>query len=152
MGYCYTSNGALVCDNCGNSGHVRKRTCPAKVRCSSHKSASGTRPVLPYCHPPALCPECWKKLGGNAGVHAKCYEGAAKSQLEYDREQARLDAGDSRVSARWGSWHETVPQGSVGVCFASAAGLETWILCGPDDEKKDWLSEVSNPVQWEPHA
>lgn len=84
MGYCYSGN-KLVCDGCGGTGGVRKRTCPCKVTFRNRDGSTGS---LPYCSPPALCSGCLKRLGGSAKIHAECAEGAARSQKEHD-ERAR---------------------------------------------------------------
>lgn len=103
MGYCYTKGGALVCDACGESGGVRRRTCPHRV--------SG----LPYCPAPALCRDCYARE--RATLHAGCREGAARAQARDDTRAAVLAGGGLLVKAAWGDWHPTVPAGEVGVLF-----------------------------------
>ena len=67
MGYCYTREGLLCCDSCGNAGGVRKARCP-----------------FGYCPPPALCVECRKtnahKLTKAAHRGYGCEAGIRKSQ------------------------------------------------------------------------
>lgn len=45
MGYSYDGRGRLCCDNCGESGGVRKARCP-----------------FGWCSPAALCPDCRAKF------------------------------------------------------------------------------------------
>lgn len=132
MGYSYgrTASGrsALSCDNCGGVGDTRKRVCPHKVLCSSHR-IGGQRHALPYCPAPAVCSACWKTLGGNAVLHGeKCREGAAASQALSDAEQALIDAGAALRRAAWGDWQGPVPKGMVGVLFSGPAGDEAHLV------------------------
>lgn len=108
MGYCYTRGGALCCDRCGESGGVRRRTCPHKVR-------HGGGVSLPYCQPAALCRACYAVE--RATLHAGCAEGAARAQATEDTRAAVLAGGGLLVKAAWGDWHPTVPAGEVGVLF-----------------------------------
>jgi hypothetical protein len=119
MGYCYDHRNRLCCDACGNAGGVRKRICTATVLTDSLR---GPRSTLRYCSPPALCPTCYRKRGSAAGIHADCAEYAANAQQEYDAIEAALDAGESLSISAWGSWHPQVPDGMVGLCFASRNG------------------------------
>lgn len=113
MGYSTDNRGRLCCDNCGTAGGVRRRKCPHTVTTDNARSVDGRRHVLSYCPAPAVCAACWAQLGGNAGVHGGCAEGAAASQADYDRTQARLDAGHVMVMSAAGSWHDDVPEGWV---------------------------------------
>jgi hypothetical protein len=81
MGYIYTvgRNGreALACDLCGNSGGVRKRSCP-----------------VGWCPPAALCVECNKgarQTGEWAKWHAGCPERSAAFKAQRAAEQAEPD-------------------------------------------------------------
>lgn len=94
MGTITDSSGRLCCDKCGQSGGVRRRTCPYKIRTDSLRSMYGNRPVLNYCSPWALCSPCFKALGGLRGIHGdECRDGAARSQAEADAIEAGLDKG-----------------------------------------------------------
>jgi hypothetical protein len=145
MGYGYGMNNSgryvLACDNCGGIGSVRKRTCPYKVLGDSSR---GARFALPYCPAPAVCPECWIKIGGNAGAHGeRCRDGAASSQREADATQSRLDAGELMVLSASGDWAEWVPAGMVGVTFGNGA-RERVVLMPAElygHPRPDWLSE-----------
>lgn len=104
MGYSYqkTSSGreALCCDNCpaaGREAGVRKRTCPHRV----HYRDGGS---LPYCPAPALCSNCYRSLGCQAGVHANCAEACAAQQAREDAVTAKIAAGDLPVRAAWGGY------------------------------------------------
>jgi hypothetical protein len=146
MGYCYTNDGKLCCDKCSGSGDVRKRTCPHKVD------------GLPYCPAPALCDECLKELGGNAKLHTRCKEHAKRSQDESDSRKARIAAGDHMLATAWGSWHELVPAGYVGMRFVGTSD-EVHILVedGKHDELRKsgcyFLSEFKDFAEpWLQHA
>ena len=155
MGYCYDSRGRLACDSCGNSGGVRKRTCPHKVTSSNHRWPNGQRGAISYCYPSALCDDCFKNHGGNRKVHANCKAGAAARQAEYDAEQARLDRGDHLVVSRYGSWHEAVPEGMVGACYASAGWSDhRRVLVPKEFHKVDWLEDLPAgvAVPWDSEA
>lgn len=126
MGYSYGFNPAtgrmnLSCDSCGTITNVRKRTCPYCVR--YHDGTS-----LPYCPAPALCGPCFTKRGKNAGVHEACKEGARQAQARENVITARLSLGEHRLAAGFGSWHETVPEGSVGAIFRNKQGEEVYRL------------------------
>lgn len=112
MGYSYSSDGRLACDNCGDVGGVRRRKCPYTVLTDSSR---GPRHTLNYCPPPALCSPCYRALGGLRGVHpdSRCGVGSRASQAAYDATQAKLDAGDAVAVAAWGDWSDGVPEGSV---------------------------------------
>lgn len=121
MGTITDSAGRLCCDKCGQSGGVRKRTCPYKVRCDSLRSMYGQRPVLSYCSPWALCSPCFKVLGGLRGVHGdSCRDGAAQSQAEYDAIELALEAGELFVVSA-----STTPEGMVAVTFWGRYDPET---------------------------
>lgn len=118
MGYSYgrTASGsyALACDSCGNIGGVRKRPCRFKV---THHG----RAPIPYCPAPAVCSDCFARLGGTRGIHGDdCRGGAAAMQAKDDAEVARLAAGDMIVRSAAGSWHKDVPAGMVLVMFEAA--------------------------------
>lgn len=156
MGYSYgyTDSGrmALSCDNCGNVGGVRKRTCPHKVTIDSSR---GPRHALSYCYPPAVCQPCYKTLGGLRGIHGQdCADGAAKSQAGYDAKQAKLDAGDLMVLAAWGDWKAGVPEGKTLVLFGHGHVFEHRLV--PDDSyhpnTKPFLSDYPDATPWENHA
>jgi hypothetical protein len=120
MGYSYgrTKSGsmALACDNCGNVGGVRKRPCRYKV------TMNGRAP-LPYGPAPAVCADCFKRLGGTRGLHGEdCRKGAEWAQAKDDAEVARLKAGDYIVRSAAGSWHKDVPAGQVLVMFEASDG------------------------------
>jgi len=133
----------LSCDGCGTIGGVRKRKCVFMVT-----YIDGSR--LHYCQAPALCSECFAREGGARGVHARCEEGAAASQRNYDLERQRLEVGDARIASRFGSWHDLVPVGLVGAIYRDRQGQETYVLVAADsdDRTADWLSEVANPHPW----
>ncbi|ANA86334.1 hypothetical protein SEA_LOZINAK_178 [Gordonia phage Lozinak] len=133
MGYSTDTRGRLCCDSCGQSGGVRKRKCKYKVTADNQRSAN--RHVLHYCYPPALCQACYRKEGGINGVHGEsCRDGAASSQAEYDRKQELLDAGKHMVVAAYGSWQDSVPEGMVGVHFASAKYSDHRHVLMPHDD------------------
>jgi hypothetical protein len=116
MGYSYGTNErgnwCLACDNCGEVGGVRKRTCPEKVYYPNGSS-------LPYCYPAALCSACYAKLKGT--LHANCKRGAAKENALQARRGALLDAGAYLWRGSYGEWHESVPAGMVGMVFENAS-------------------------------
>lgn len=119
MGYCYARPGGLCCDHCGMAGGVRKRTCIHVVT-----DANGHR--LPYCPAPALCPTCWKMLGGNA-VHEACRPGAERMQAKENAKRALLESGEflrSGASSR--------PGDMVEVTFRNRAGEERRALMPSD--------------------
>lgn len=124
MGYGYgvSASGryALACDNCGTVGGVRKRTCPHKVLGDTLRCA--VRVAVPYCKAPAVCSECFAKLGKTKGLHARCAEPAAASQAEHDAIEAALDAGEAFVIAAWGDWADEVPAGHTKVLFKGRNG------------------------------
>jgi hypothetical protein len=155
MGYSYGRNGrgnmVLSCDGCGDLGGVRKRTCPYEVLTDSSR---GPRARLRYCYPPALCGGCYSACGGLRGVHgARCRDGAASSQEEYDARQAKLDAGELMVMAAWGDWQKGVPDGLVGVVFRGA-DQEAWRLvpeAAYEPGARPWLSDYPGAAGWEEH-
>jgi hypothetical protein len=60
-----------------------------------------------------------------AALHAALLlpaEYAANAQQEYDSIEAALDAGESLSISAWGSWRPQVPDGMVGLGFASRNG------------------------------
>lgn len=145
MGYCYDSrSGALVCDSCGCSGGVRKRTCPHKVD------------GLPYCSPPALCKECYKQEGG-IRMHDRCKEPAAARQRERYEQQRMLDGGALLVRTAWGSWHDDVPKGFAGVRFEGKDGTSEYRLIPsesytpPSGVRPLYLHEYDDALPWENH-
>ncbi len=107
MGFCYTHDGKLCCDKCGNNPSRRHR-CPAG-----------------WCQAYALCKECYatlKKSGRWTEIHCKCAEYAAKFKAEQDAEAALFAAGYFlRVSAL------STDDGRVHVIFANGRfqGRET---------------------------
>ena len=149
MGYGYgynprTGRQVLACDGCSAVGGVRKRPCTEKVLGSSLRTVDGQRHALRYCQAPALCSECFKKHGSSKGIHAHCVEPAALAQAEYDEEQRRLESGDAKVVARYGSWHDRVPEGRVMVDYGHLNGHVTTLFhdAGSDEARADWLLEV----------
>jgi hypothetical protein len=96
---------------------------------------------LPYCQPPALCPDCWEKHGKGRGVHADCKEGARKSQEREDSRARALAAGRYERRTAWGSWHEAVPDGKTGVAFIGNQGTEYRLLPAAQYNAHDWLDE-----------
>ncbi|MBB5167083.1 hypothetical protein [Mycobacterium sp. AZCC_0083] len=82
---------------------------------------SRTRHAMHYCYAPALCSDCYRSHGGKH-LHDACAEGAAASQAKYDAIEAALDAGESFVIAAYGEWHESVPDGMVGLLFRGRSG------------------------------
>ena len=131
MGYSYTFNGGLCCDNCGNSGGVRKRTCPHKVLTSSFRMVPAVRTKLPYCQPPALCSACYHEL--KPTLHADCADGAARIQAEYDRTEELLSSGAYLRTAAYGDWHKSVPTGRVGIAFRNRSGEESFYHVPADE-------------------
>lgn len=117
MGYIRTAERRprLCCDRCGRAGDVRKRTCTQRVR-----NADGS--VLPYCSPPALCPECYRALGQAKGVHGECRERAAASQERENKKIALIEKGEHLLRTAWGDWHENVPKGFLGALFEGKDG------------------------------
>lgn len=114
MGYSYGPRG-LCCDSCGQSGNgTRRRPCPHKVTYPQ----DGPGRSLPYCPAPALCPECLKREGGTRAIHARCAEPAAAASRKNAEIATKVASGDPQVMSAYGSWHEHVPEGWVGVMFA----------------------------------
>lgn len=153
MGYGYGPRG-LCCDNCGDSGGVRKRPCTFKVRSSGLHYPGGQRPPtgIPYCPPPALCSECLRKLGGSRKVHAGCKEGAEAMQADCDAQQARLDAGDYALTSGYGSWADWVPEGMTGAIFVNGSGHQVRVLVDADEydpSTKRFLSHFPNHKRFE---
>ena len=143
MGYCY-SGGKLVCDSCGATGSVRKRTCRYRVTYAEGGS-------LPYCSPSALCAVCYTTH--KPTLHANCKAGAVRRTAEETERRQKLDAGELEVRTAWGDWHELVPAGYVGVRFIGMNGSEVYrlILAG-EYHGRGYLSEYPNLSAWEPHA
>jgi hypothetical protein len=155
MGYCYDSRtGALVCDGCGISGGVRKRTCTAKVLWNSLR---GPRSATPYCYPPALCATCYQKVGG-AAMHAKCKIAAAEDQAEHDEIERQLDAGELFVVAAHGAGSNPyVPKGQAGVIFQGRGERREWRLVDVDEyhaaqkaRRNNRLSDFPGAQPWAP--
>ena len=147
MGYSYDAMGRLACDYCGKTGGVRKRACPRKVTTEDGYTSH-------YCTPPAMCGECYSKVGGSKVIHANCAEGAARSQARYDDIRARLKAGEAQVRSAYGDWHVSVPSGLVGVCFADADSIKSYVLVPKadyDPEARHWLSDYPNAQPWIDH-
>lgn len=146
MGYSYDQQRRLACDRCGSGGHTRKRKCPYTVT----SSAAHGGDTLPYCSPPALCPDCYRQEGGLRGVHGeRCREGAANLQREEDAIQARLDKGDALVVARIGGPHSGYPHvqaGQVLVIFRDLARTETSLVVPDGQHEAMWLSDYPTPV------
>jgi hypothetical protein len=116
---------SLCCDNCGQTGGVRKRTCPHKVLGDSLFSVvPGLRGELPYCSPAALCSRCYH--AHKATLHAGCKEGAARQQAKADQIEEMLESGAYLRTAAWGEWHEKVPAGRVGVAFKNREGAKVY--------------------------
>ncbi|QBP33372.1 hypothetical protein SEA_BRUTONGASTER_158 [Gordonia phage BrutonGaster] len=150
MGYSFDYSGKLCCDNCGQSGGVRRRKCKYKVTLRNGGQ-------LHYCPPPAYCAACYKLRGGLNGVHDdRCREGAEQSQAREDRRNALLDEGKHLVGAAWGSWDDRVPDGMVGVVFQNGAS-ERWVLVDADAyrQRDDFTTLEDNfpdAVEWKNHA
>jgi hypothetical protein len=143
MGYCYGRSDSgrmkLACDRCSTLEGVRKRPCSHKVD------------GLPYCPAPALCGPCLKDVGGSRALHAQCEDGARRMQAEADHKRARLEAGDFAVGGAFGSWHENVPNGMVGVIFRGADGAEVMHLIPDEDydpSSKGFLSDYDTKDPW----
>lgn len=151
MGYGY-GPGGLACDGgcgrCGRAQGVRKRVCPYKVTHDGY--------VLAWCPAPALCKDCYKRHGGLRGVHGQaCRDGAAQAQREEDAKQAKLAGGDYKVNAAWGHWHDSVPEGKVGVLFEDKDGDQVYRLVEASEyvAPYPWLSEYTvAPQPWPNHA
>lgn len=146
MGYCHDSHGRLVCDACGSSTGVRKRTCPHRV----YYAEGGS---LPYCQPAALCAACYATH--KATLHVACAEGAAKSNARERERKEKLANGEFEVKAAFGSWHETVPPGCVGVMFANPTLGERHMLVPEADYdlfrvvRPRYLSDYPRATPWE---
>lgn len=155
MGYSYGYDGIsgrvlLACDSCGNAGGVRKRTCTHKV--SHLNETTGTTHNLPWCQPPALCSPCFKTHGGGKAIHADCAEGAAAAQTRENEKTARMRRGDAIVASAFGSWHESVPEGSTGVIFRGCGGVEVCKLVPADEydsAQKLFLSCYPDAAPWD---
>lgn len=124
MGFCYELRGSrrvLCCDNCGVAGGVRRRPCKYKVLGSSLRTVDGQRHALPYCPAPALCTPCFRALGGGKALHAQCEAPALEAQRDADAEQVVVDSGVPIRVAGFGTSHEDVPVGKVGVVFSDGS-------------------------------
>lgn len=143
-----SGRGRRCCDNCGKPGGVRKRPCTHKVLSNSLHSSDGKRHALPYCPPPALCKDCFDRLGKGKGVHASCAEGAAASQARADAIEAALDAGDFLPTSAYGDWHHTVPKGKVGVIYRGRRGTRYALVSDDDYKRRPALSQVDYE-EWE---
>lgn len=134
MGYCYSSAGQLVCDECGKPG-ARKRLCPLRA---------GRR----YCPAPALCRDCYRAAGGRR-IHDRCAPLAAEVQRRLVERQQRLAAGDFERRVGYGSWCPTVPSGMVGGVFSNGAGQCVFRLVPADEwQRHEWLSEFVDSRDW----
>jgi len=142
MGYSYTRSGRLCCDNCGQEG-AHKRKCPHHVYYADGSS-------LPYCPAPALCSLCYTEHGKN--LHNQCEESARRLTKEEACILVQLKAGRYKVTAAWGSWHETVPTDFVGVRFEDINGASEYRLIPDADYGARWLDEYVNAQPWKPHA
>lgn len=145
MGYGYDMSGRLCCDHCDRAGGVRKRKCPYTVTDERGRA-------LPYCPPPALCADCYAKLGGLHGVHGEqCRAGAARNQARYNEIRRRLATGDAQVFSAWGEWHESVPAGLTGVIFEDKGGTVYPRLVPAEQYRTSghrWLSEYPGAQFW----
>jgi hypothetical protein len=142
MGYCYDDGGKLCCDACGDSGQVRKRTCPYRV----HYAEGGS---LPYCSPSALCAACYHTH--KATLHADCKAGAAKRTAEELERAAMLEAGQYERRTAWGDWHPFVPAGFVGLRFVNKAGKELYRLISTERYESitgQWLRDYPWAQEW----
>lgn len=123
MGYSY-GYGGICCSGCAKEGSkagVRKRPCPYKV--VDYQKDGRPYAALPYCPAPALCSDCYKRHGGLRGLHGEdCKTGAAQMQATADAKRDAIADGEMFVDAAWGQWHDTVPQGKVGVLYAGKEG------------------------------
>ncbi|QSM01191.1 hypothetical protein SEA_NANOSMITE_167 [Mycobacterium phage Nanosmite] len=123
MGYSFDYAGRLACDGCGKTSadgvRVMRRRCPHKVLSDTLRCAR--RIAMDYCPAPALCGDCYRSHGGKK-LHDVCAEPAKAAQAEYDAIEAALDAGEMFVIAAYGSWHDNVPAGKVGVLFSGRDG------------------------------
>ena len=81
MGYSFDMQNRLCCDNCGQSGNVRKMKCPWN-----------------YCHADAVCPKCKieKKdhLSKVAHRNRGCERNHNAYMLDLANEKALLDKGE----------------------------------------------------------
>lgn len=143
MGYSYGQNErgrwVLSCDNCGNVGGVRKRTCPYKVLGDSLRTTTGQRYSMPYCYPAALCSACYATH--KTTLHENCAAGAAESQAGYDAIEAGLDAGRKYVMSAVGDWHEDCPPGKTLVTFKGRDGEVTVAVDDYNPATKPWLDQ-----------
>ena len=149
MGYGYgynpqTGRQMLACDGCGQIGGVRKRKCPHLVFWPSETRG------LPYCQAPALCAGCFKQEGGSKAIHAGCEAPAKAAQDQHDADHTRLVNGDAKVSARWGSWHDEVPEGKVGCLYTNAKGGRVKILVDHSEREVDWFLDLTTASPWAP--
>jgi hypothetical protein len=148
MGYVYRG-GSLVCDGCTSTG--------AKLRECTYFVTEPNGQRLRYCSPVALCDGCLAKVGGRAGLHAKCKEGAARSQAGSDAKAARLAAGELFVSSALSGRTWYVPAGLTGVQFSGRAGAQTWRLVPHEDYDREYrakglmlaLSDFPGALPWE---
>lgn len=129
MGYITAPNGTLACDTCCTPG-AQLRECPYWVT-----EPGGQK--LRYCSPAALCDSCLAGIGGSARLHARCKEGARKSQADNDARSARLADGEmfARCALSGSSWH--VPAGLVGAHFTGSGGAQTWLLIPEADYQRE---------------
>lgn len=136
MGVCRDLKGRLCCEKCGNSGGVRRRTCPYTVANYIENT------VLPFCRAPYLCKKCYRDEGGLRHVHGRnCFIGATQRQKKANDEYARWILGEWQCRTRWGDWKPGVPKGKVAARYCEKGGREIIVLVEGDLVKADWLSQ-----------
>ena len=124
MGYSYDKRtGRLVCDDCGHDGGVRKRKCVYLIHgYDNYRKQSYS---VPYCPPPALCADCYKRAGGAQGIHGdSCKTGAARAQQDADERHRKLAAGAYLLTSASGDWADSVPPQCARAWFRNQDGHE----------------------------
>jgi hypothetical protein len=120
--------GRRCCDVCGSTAGTRTRTCPHRVD------------GVPYCKPPALCPDCLRRVGGSRVLHAGCAEPARQSRVAAAERRARLADGESFVASAIGGpdrrGGRDIPAGMVLVTFRGAGVETTRIIPAGDYDPK----------------
>jgi hypothetical protein len=137
MGASYEA-GRLCCDRCDQPGGVRRRQCPHFV--TSTSLWTGERTTLRYCPAVPLCDACYRAV---RTLHTRCRDGAAYLQAVYDADQARLEAGDAKVTCREGDRAQGVPDGHYRATFTQLGGTKTTLILPDSDNQPDWLSDAT---------
>lgn len=125
MGFIYDKHNRLCCDNCSQSGGVKKRRC-----------------TYNWCPPPALCDECYKALRTELKEYHKkhCKQAHEEYQAQQQSEQELLAEGHFLRKAAMND------NGKVKVVFRNQEEKEQYVLM---DQKTYRTFPIGDPVTLE---